>query len=170
MKSLRTKIFVLIALCIGSYTYASSVVILMAQHDAQKDAVRETTYMLENGIMDILFEGGYIVSSLPSNVNLRIEANFKQSLSLAKEGYMSHVVFINVNYYENGTRYDETVTLDDIESIDYYIVRTSDSSTIFEKEGLEPSKIEGETDVMAIKRFSSELGAEIKSILDRGEK
>ncbi len=170
MKSKFYTCLFIIILFIGTHVYGSSVVILMAQHDDDKEALRETTYLLENGIMDILFEGGYIVSSLPSNINIKVEANTKQSILRAKEGFMSYVVFVTVNYYSFGMEYDESITLDDIESINISIVRTSDSAIIHEVNNIEPQKNEGETDLLAVKRFSGELGFEIKNILDRGEK
>ncbi len=162
MKLLIAKMFCIVFISSALCAFAPSVVVQMAQHDTEREALRESTFILENGVLNVLFDAGYIVSSLPTAINTDIDANLKESIKLAKEGYMSYVVYINVYYHTYEGVYDETITVEDIDAIDWKIVKTSDMSVFSEGKASNVAKLEGESDYVAMQRFSNDLGSRIQ--------
>ncbi len=169
MKSLCIKLLLIFTLSctVCAFSPSASVVVQMAQHDSDRESLRESTFILENGVMDVFYESGFIVSSLPTTINKDIDTTLKESIAIAKAGYMSYVVYINVHYIPYGYETIETITLEDIDSVDWKIVSTSDMSVLGEGKTEAISKNEGETDFVAMKRFSNNLGADIKSDFDK---
>ncbi len=168
MKSLVAKLFLCFVIMswVHAFSPSPSVVVQMAQHDTDREALRESTFILENGVLNAFFDAGYIVSSLPTTINKDMEETLVESVQVARDGYMSYVVFIDVFYRTYGITGDETVTLDDIESIDWKIVSTRDLSVLSEGTADNAVRMEGESDFVAMKRFSNDLGVEIKKIFD----
>ncbi len=162
MKSFFIIIVAIFILCSGAFAFSPSIVVQMAQHDSKSEVLRESTFILENGVLDTFFEAGYIVSSLPTSINKEIKDILKETTQTAREGYMSYVVYINVYYRSYDIKIDETIAIDDIESINWQVVNAKDMSVLGEGKTQAPSKVPGENDLLAMRRFSNDLGADIK--------
>ncbi len=162
MKLLCIKIIMIVCICSGVFAASPSVVVQMAQHDEDRDSLRETTFILENGVLDVFFDAGYVVSSLPTSVNKDIAEILKDTTKIARAGYMNYVVYINVYFRDYDGSKDETITLDDIESVDWKVVHTKDMSVLGEGKTVKTEKMPGENDLLAMRRFSNELGAQIQ--------
>ena len=161
-------LFFLLFLCVPFYTFASSVSVFMCQNDSAVETLRETTFILESGILGILFDRGYIVSSEagvqnPNDVN---EA-FKQALKNGKEGFFEYLVHVTVNYTTTVPENPAGGIFDDIKSIEWRIVRLKNAGVVADKKNIVPVKYEAETDVRALKRFAGELGSDIETAIRR---
>ncbi len=167
VKTVLIKIIVFIMLSVNIYSFAPSVVVQMLQHDVERDVERESTFLLENGVLDVMFDAGYIVSSLPITINKDVDSTLKETISVAKAGYMSYVVYVNVYYRDYGFTGDETISIEDIESVDWEIVSTKDYSVLSSGQMENIQKMAGENDLIAMKRFSNDLGIEIKREFDK---
>ncbi len=146
----------------STFAFAPSIAVQMAQHDIDRDTLRESTFILEDGILDTLFESGFIVSSLPISINKDTHSTQREIINQARLGYINYVVCIDVYYSSYGISAEEALTVTDIESIDWRIVNTSSLDVLSNGKILAPSKKSGETDVVAIKRFSNDVGVEIE--------
>ncbi len=166
MKYICLKLLVLFAM-VSAFSFAPSIVVQMAQHDTDRDTLRESTVILESGVLDELFDAGYIVSSLPTIINTDSNDSLKETINLAREGYMSYVVYIDAHYIAYGFSGDETITVTDIESLEWNVVSTKDMSILGTGKFDDIYKHEGENDLAAMKRLSSDLGVEIKRIFEK---
>ncbi len=167
MKSFCFIVLTMFILCSSAFAYAPSIVVQMAQHDSEREVLRESTFILENGVLDVFFEAGYIVSSLPTSINKEIKDILKETTQVAREGYMSYVVYINVHYRSYDIEVDETIAVDDIESVDWQVVNAKDMSVLGEGKTQAVTKISGENDLLAMRRFSNDLGADIKKEFEK---
>ena len=60
----RFFICVIFLLTASSFSFASSVSVFMCQKDGGTESLRAATVEIENGVLDTLFDRGYIVSSV----------------------------------------------------------------------------------------------------------
>lgn len=164
MKFLYRNLLGIIFLGISSLTFSSSLCIIVTQHDNMVSSLRDTTYLIENGIMDILYDAGHIVSNVAPNINGENASALKIAVESGKNGYLTYAVHIII-YYQATTSNPTGVILEDIKSVDIEIVRTHDGSFVYEEKNIVPMKNNGETDVKAIERFSKQLGLNIQDVL-----
>jgi len=164
MKVLFRNLLVIFFLGISSKAFSSSVVILMTQHDDEIDTLKEATHLIESGVANILYDAGYIISSMPASINGENEAALKIAIENAKNGYMAYTVQIIVYYEAKNPENPAGVIFEDIQSVDWKVVRTQDGSLVYEK-NIIPTKNSGEGDINAITRFSGLLGSDIQHVL-----
>lgn len=165
MKGLFRNLVVIFVLGISAFSFSSSVAILMGQHDDEIDTLRETTYLVEKGVVDILYDAGYIISSMPTIINGENDEALEKAVESAKNGYMEYVLHIIVYYITTDPVNSDGVIFKDIEGVDIKIVRTYDASLVYEEKNMIPIKNAGAADISAINRFSRQLGLDIQRIL-----
>lgn len=167
MKILFRNLLVIFFLGISSFAFSSSVAIFMAQHDDGVETLRETTYLIESEIVNILYDAGYIVSSVPTSINEENESALKTAIESAKNGYMTYAVYIIIYYKTTDSPDIADIVFEDIKSVDFKIIRIQDASFVYEKINIVPTKNNGEGDMSAIQRFSTQLGFDIQDALYR---
>lgn len=165
MKFLFYNLLVIIFLGVSSLGFSSSVCILVTQHDDKVSVLKETTYLIESGIMDTLYDAGYIVSDIPTNINGENTSALKIAIESGKSGYLAYVIHIIIYYQTTMPDDPARVILEEIQGIDWEIVRIHDASFIYGEKNIVPMKNVGEGDVYAIERLAKQLGADIQNAL-----
>lgn len=166
IKFLLQKIVVFFFMGVSSLAFSSSVSILMSQYDNSVSTPRKTTYLIENGIMDVLYDSGVIVSSVPVNINTKNEVALNIAIQDAKNGYFMYAVHVSVYYKSGLSNNPKKILLEDIKSIDWEIVRISDKSFVYEEKNILPLKYQDESDILVINRFAKDLGIKIQNVLN----
>ena len=148
---------------INVFGFGSSVVVQMAQFG--DDNLIDTTILLEDGILDILFDSGYIVTNFPVSTNKDYKVLEKEMIFDARAGYMNDIVYIGVKYYNSKS--DTIITVADIESVQVKIINSKTKSVLFD--GIIDGEQKGqyETDITAVKHFANSIGLEIKKQLGK---
>ncbi len=167
MKLFCMKFAVILLISTGLCAFSPSIVVQMVQHDTDRSELRESTFILENGILDAFFDAGYIVSSLPTTINQDVVEMMTETTAIAREGYMSYVVYISVFYHSYGLEKDETISVEDIEIVNWKVVSTTDMSVLGEGETDIAYRIPGENDLIAMRNFSNDLATQIKNEFDK---
>lgn len=162
----RFFICMIFLLTASSFSFASSVSVFMCQKDGGTESLRAVTVEIENGVLDTLFDRGYIVSSVAA---AKSGADFDEAASKAlqnsAEGFFDFMVQITVRYTDSVPENPSKIVFSDIQSIEWRIVRIKNNACIAEKMQMLEDKYEGETDVRAVKRVASELGSSIVKAL-----
>ena len=162
----RFFICMIFLLTASSFSFASSVSVFMCQKDGGTESLRAATVEIENGVLDTLFDRGYIVSSVAA---AKSDADFDEAASKAlqnsAEGLFDFMVQITVRYTDSVPENPSKIVFSDIQSIEWRIVRIKNNACIAEKMQMLEDKYEGETDLRAVKRVASELGSSIVKAL-----
>ena len=159
MKNVLRFFIVLIFCNIAAFLPASSVSILMCQKNSDIETLRGSTVMIENGVLEILFDRGHIVSSGQAALNdVNIQEAAALTLKNSAEGFFEFLVQISVTYKGKIPENPAKIVCDDIQNVDWNIVRVRNNRSIREKKNIVPVKFEHESDTQALKRFAQELG------------
>ena len=162
----RFAVCMIFLLTASSFSFASSVSVFMCQKDGGTESLRAATVEIENGVLDTLFDRGYIVSSVAA---AKSDADFDEAASKAlqnsAEGLFDFMVQITVRYTDSVPENPSKIVFSDIQSIEWRIVRIKNNACIAEKMQMLEDKYEGETDLRAVKRVASELGSSIVKAL-----
>ncbi len=167
MKKIVTSLLVLFFIPVSVFSFGSSVVIQMAQHGTDDETIKETTILIEDGILDILFESGYIVTNLPITVLLSYDSLQEKMISDAISAYMNTIVYVGVNYHDYSIAHDKTIAVSDIDTIDVKFINARKKSVLFEESIDGIQKGQYETDITAVKHFANSIGLEIKQQLEK---
>ncbi|WP_428771132.1 hypothetical protein V1L52_04620 [Treponema sp. HNW] len=145
---------------------ASSVSIFMCQKNSDVEALRASTLMIESGILETLFDRGHIVSSgEPAVFDSDIQEAAQKALKSSAEGFFEFMVQINVTYKDKMPENPAKIVFDDIENVDWRIVRVRNNRDIQEKRNIIPAKFENENDTQALRRFAQELGYAVANVI-----
>lgn len=154
------RFFTLLIFCnTAAFLPASSVSVLMCQKNSDIEALRGSTLMVENGVLEILFDCGHIVSSGEAAFgDSDISEAAEKALKNSAEGFFEFLVQIIVTYRDKIPDNPAKIVCADIENVDWNIVRVRNNRSIREKKNIVPVKFEHESDTQALKRFAQELG------------
>ena len=122
--------------------------------------------MIENGVLEILFDRGHIVSSGKAALSdMDIEEAADAALKNSAEGFFEFLVRIIVSYKDKIPENSAKIVFDDIDHIDWNIVQVRNNRNIYEKKNIIPAKSENENDTQALKRFAQELGYAVANVI-----
>ncbi len=96
----KITIFLVLLLLTG-FSYAQQISFQIVQHDISADYVTEQTYMIEDQLVDMFFENGYIVTNSPTVYAEREsddEKFWNDGLRDAYDGYSDYFVQIKLYY------------------------------------------------------------------------
>lgn len=166
MKNVLRFFIVLFFSIVPAALSASSVSILMCQKNSDVETLRGSTVLIENGVLEILFDRGHIVSSGEAALN---DVNIQEASALAlknsAEGFFEFMVRIIVSYKDKIPENPAKIVFDDIDHIDWSLVRVRTGRGIHEKKNIIPSKAGHENDTQALKRFAQELGYAVANVI-----
>lgn len=166
MKNVLRFFIILFFLTAPFFLSASSVSILMCQKNSNIETLRGTTVMIENGVLEILFDRGHIVSSGKAALSdMDIEEAADAALKNSAEGFFEFLVRIIVSYKDKIPENSAKIVFDDIDHIDWNIVQVRNNRNIYEKKNIIPAKSENENDTQALKRFAQELGYAVANVI-----
>lgn len=101
MGKIKTLVFSMLFLLGGMSCFAKQLSIQVIQHDGLKEDVSDSSFIVEDEVMNGLFDKGYIVTNSPasvSNSNAEDEKIFKTGMKEASEGYSDYYVQISLFY------------------------------------------------------------------------
>ncbi len=165
MKKYISILLLLFLVSVNSFAFGTSVVIQMAQ--GSDDALKEATLLIEDGVLDILFDSGYIVTNLPACINKSYESLQEKMIQETKKIYMNTVVYIGVQYYDFGSSKDKIISVSDIESVQMKIIDVKTKNELYSGLITGEQKGQYETDIIAVKHFATSIGLEIKKQLEK---
>lgn len=122
--------FVFLMFCVSGFCISVSFQVL--QHSENKNSVTNTTYAIEDEILNDFFNSGYIVSNFPATTSISNEQNkklWKLGFDEAVEGSFDKFIQINL-YFSNVTKNEN----DFVEKIDWKVVSIKDGKIIEEKQ------------------------------------
>ncbi|MCR4742316.1 MAG: hypothetical protein K5866_05550 [Treponema sp.] len=131
MGNLKKIISVMIFLLAASFIFARQLCIQVVQHDFASESVTEQSLAIEDELLNVFFEKGFIVTNSPTVVfenEEKSESIFKQGLSDAFFGYSDYFIQVNV-FYEN--RANSTAEIANIEKIDWSLTEAKTGVRIY---------------------------------------
>lgn len=167
MKKIVTRLLVVCFICSNCFSFGSSVVVQMSQLGVEGEKIKDTTLLIEDGILDVLFESGYIVTNLPISINVDYSTQSKKMIENAKSAYMNTIVYVGLSYHNFGNAEDKTIVVSDIDFVDVKIVNAKTSAILFEGFIDGEQKGQYETDITAVKHFANSIGLDIKRQLEK---
>ncbi|MGL4986666.1 MAG: hypothetical protein ACRC5H_05940 [Treponemataceae bacterium] len=171
-KNYKTCIFLFILIiCAIFQINATSVTLLITQKDEKNDALRKTTLVFENSLMDFFFDNGVIISNEPIITQWKKKAAKKSSYNAAVNGFCNYVLAMTINYKKNASKGSEKILVDDIENIDWEVVDTVTDAVLIKGDyspissfGTVKSRSEAINDINI---FAYGLGQQIVNSLDQ---
>lgn len=101
MGTMKKISLALVFMFFAGFCFAQQVSFQIVQHDDTADEVTEASYTVEDQLVEMFFENGYIVTNSPTvSAHSDSEANklWKSGLKEAKDGYSNYFVQINLYY------------------------------------------------------------------------
>lgn len=167
MKNVLRFFIIVFFLAVPAFLSAASVSVLMCQNNSDIETLRGTTVMIENGVLEILFDRGHIVSGSKAAIgDCDMREVGAQALKNSAEGFFEFMVQIVVTYKKSAMRENPAkIIFDDIDHVDLNLVRVRTGHDIYEKKNIVPVKSEHENDTQALKRFAQELGYAVANVI-----
>ena len=130
MGNLKKITSVMIFLLASSLIFARQLCIQVVQHDFSSEAVTEQSMAIEDELLNVFFEKGFIVTNSPTVVfeSQKSESIFKQGLSDAFYGYSDYFIQVNVFYEPRANSNSEVAN---IEKIDWSLTEAKSGVEIF---------------------------------------
>ena len=105
-----------------SLSWAANISILVNQQNAieegtEQSGIYETTQVIENLILDSLFNYGHIVSNEPIVVGSKWEESNRNAIFAAVEGYVDYYVLVTIEYDVSQSTNPTGVIIENIDSI-----------------------------------------------------
>lgn len=162
----KTLSFILLFALINSlFAYSLDISILVSQKDIDVDSIRNTTREIENGIFEVLFDKGYIVSNEPITIIQDTTEEYEDGFDAAIAGYVDYYVHVQLFYDISSSKNPNGVLLSDIKKVLLKIVEVESNKEIFNNEMKVPSVNSREQEVAGVKAFSREIGNKINIII-----
>lgn len=101
MGTFKKNILALVFMFVAGFCFAQQISFQILQHDETSEAVTEQSYTVEDQLIEMFFENGYIVTNSPTvavNSNSEAAKLWKAGLKEAKEGYSNFFIQINLYY------------------------------------------------------------------------
>lgn len=123
MQHIRLLSFIgLIAFISGINLFASSVTLSMYQQDFDPATIRETSRMIENKIMDVYFESGYIITNVPISGQYDKTVSAVLALTHAQEGVSDYLVLVSLVYTDGSRDVTAKGVVSDIAYADWQLI------------------------------------------------
>lgn len=119
-------------LMFSSFCFGQQISFQIVQHDETSKEVTEQSYSVEDKLVEMFFENGYIVTNSPTvavNSEAETEKMWKTGLKEAKDGYSNFFVQINLYY-----------TAEKISSKGTALLKKADWSLVYAKTGESKAK------------------------------
>lgn len=101
MGTMKKISLALVLMLVSGFCFAQQISFQIVQHDETSEVVTEQTYAVEDQLVELFFENGYIVTNSPTeavNSDAEAEKLWKTGLKEAKDGYSNFFVQINLYY------------------------------------------------------------------------
>lgn len=147
-----------------SATVASTVSIQLLQMDQIHSDVTESSLIVEESIIDYLFNQGLIVCTSPVIISTDgTNPGYTLALNDARSGSVDYLIFVTVYFDTKDSLSPDAVILSNINSAQWQIIRVSDNKQI--ASGKHSPRILSETDDSSagITSFGKQIGAAVKS-------
>jgi hypothetical protein len=162
----KTLSFILLFVLINAlFAHGLDISILVSQKDIDVDSIRNTTREIENGIFEVLFDKGYIVSNEPITIIQDTTEEYEKGFDAAITGYVDYYVHVQLFYDITSSKNPGGVLLSDIKKVLLTIVQVDTNKEIFRNEITVPGVNSAEQEEAGVKAFSREIGNKINIII-----
>lgn len=101
----------------AGFIFANSISVLISQKTSQAEDVFESSRLFEDGIINYLFDNGFIVSNEPVCLEEDFLESFQIALDEAQKGYFKYLIAFHVNLNsENGNIKDAEWSLFEVKT------------------------------------------------------
>ncbi|AEE17180.1 hypothetical protein [Treponema brennaborense] len=124
-------LYCLLHVGITAAVYASTLSIQLIQLDPLHTDVSDTSLLMEEAVMDYLFDQGFIVSNSPViSGEKNIEPGSRIALYDAQSGSFDYIAFITITYDASQSANPNANLLSHIQTAQWQLVRVSDNSAV----------------------------------------
>lgn len=168
---MKRTFFAFLLLCALFAASAKSFSLQVIQRNTGGDSVFDTSYVVEQAIMDYFFEHGMIVSSNQVIVSKREDASEKKeirrSLIEAKTGCMDLFVKVYLNFALEDSKNPSAVLLSNINNAEFEILSTETTETVATGK-YSPKVVPNKNDNRGgVESFATDIAADIHKRLSK---
>lgn len=168
---MKRTFFAFLLLCASFAAGAKSFSLQVIQRNTGGDSVFDTSYVVEQAIMDYFFEHGMIISSNQVIVSKRDDASEKKelrrSLIEAKSGCMDLFVKLYLNFALEDSKNPSAVLLSNINNAELEILSTETTETVATGK-YSPKVVPNKNDNRGgVESFATDIAADIHTRLSK---
>ena len=166
-RKLTLYLILLPLLCIFPVA-AATVSIQVVQIDTVHSDITESSYIIEDGILDEMFNQGHIVSTSPIIIGKNNEnSGLEKALKEAKEGRADLLAYIKIFFNTENSLAPDEIRLSNIDKALWSIYKVS-SGKIIDSGFIKPKKITQRNDTeRGIAEFSKDIANEIGKAINK---
>lgn len=166
MKFIKNIIFILIvSLC--SFANAKSFSLQIIQKNGSENIVYETSYVIEQAILDYFFENMYIVSNNPIIIQKKgqdITNDLQKAFDAAQEGLLDYLIETEIFYNISDSTNPESANLQNIDKVEWRLISTDTKKTLSKGNLIPESKFKNNANGLIY--FTNELAENIKKQIE----
>lgn len=166
MKFIKNIIFILISsLC--SFASAKSFSLQIIQKNGSENIVYETSYVIEQAILDYFFENMYIVSNNPIIIQKKgqdITNDLQKAFDAAQEGLLDYLIETEIFYNISDSTNPESANLQNIDKVEWRLISTDTKKTLSKGNLIPESKFKNNANGLVY--FTNELAENIKKQIE----
>lgn len=140
------------------FSFGNSMSVLINQKTSQNEDVFESSRLFEDGIINFLFDNGYIVSNEPVCLDTDYVKSYQIALDEAQKGYFDYLVVFNLYpNFENGN----------LKEADWSLIQVKTGKSIAKGKSIAPEiKTKTETEKI-IRQFAEQNIREVLKYVQR---
>lgn len=156
MKFIKFLFISLLFIFSFSFSFAASITVAVTQKDSNQNEIRMISKVIENSIMDVYFDKGFIVT----NERIKYWENEKQFEDELRNTKSADYIFSVVVEYKDNSEKIDSIEFNEVKNIKWKILKSMDYSVIAEGEKQNFSEIKNS--VESVKKLVKDMSCNVK--------